>query len=233
VLDFRRFEDISFDCYGTLIDWESGILGALRTFREANAVRAADDELLDAYASLEVALEAGDYLRYGEVLRGVMRGLAMRFAVPLDRVDTETLVASLPGWRPFPDTIPALRRLKERCRLAVISNTDDDLFAQTARALEVPFDWVITAEQVRAYKPSRRNFERALQVMGVAKERVLHAAQSRYHDVAPASAMGIATAWVNRRTGRKGGGATAPSQARPDLEVPDLKTLADRVEAGA
>jgi 2-haloacid dehalogenase len=233
VLDLRRFDVITFDCYGTLIDWESGILEALRPFREANGVHAADDELLEAYASLEATLESGDYIRYRDVLRGVMRGLAMRFSVPMERVDTEALADSLPRWQPFPDTVPALRRLKEHVKLAVVSNTDDDYFAQTARGLEVPFDWVITAEQVRAYKPSPRNFERALEVLGIAKERVLHAAQSRFHDVAPAKALGLATVWVNRRHGKSGEGATARSPARPDLEVPDLKTLADRVEAGA
>jgi 2-haloacid dehalogenase len=233
VLDFRRFDVITFDCYGTLIDWESGILEALRSFRTANGLRVTDDALLEAYASLEATLEEGDYIRYRDVLRGVMRGLAMRFAVPVDQVDTEALVASLPHWQPFPDTVDALKRMKQRCKLAVVSNTDDDLFAETARVLEVPFDWVITAEQVRAYKPSPQNFERALEVMGIAKERVLHAAQSRFHDVAPAKALGLATVWVNRRHGKAGEGATARSQARPDLEVPDLKTLADRVEAGA
>jgi 2-haloacid dehalogenase len=233
VLDFRRFDVITFDCYGTLIDWESGILEALRSFRTANGLRVTDDALLEAYASLEATLEEGDYIRYRDVLRGVMRGLAMRFAVPVDQVDTEALVASLPHWRPFPDTVDALKRMKQRCKLAVVSNTDDDLFAETARVLEVPFDWVITAEQVRSYKPSPQNFERALEVMGIAKERVLHAAQSRFHDVAPAKALGLATVWVNRRHGKAGEGATARSQARPDLEVPDLKTLADRVEAGA
>jgi 2-haloacid dehalogenase len=159
-----------------------------------------------------------------------MRGLATRFSVPTARVDTEALVTSLPGWPPFADTADALARLRRHCKLGVISNIDDDLFAATASALGVPFDWVVTAEQVRAYKPSPQNFERALEVMGVPKERVLHAAQSRYHDVAPARALGIATVWVNRRAGRPGGGATAPSSAAPDLEVPDLRTLAERVE---
>ena len=231
MLDFRHFDVITFDCYGTLIDWESGMLEALRPFREENGLRVSDDQLLESFAALEANLESGDYIRYREVLRGVMRGLAMRYSVPMDRVDMDALAASLPRWRPFPDTVAALTRLKKRCKLAVVSNTDDDFFAATARLLEVPFDWVITAEQVRAYKPSPRNFERALEVMGVAKGRVLHAAQSRYHDVAPASALGMATVWVNRRHDRPGEGATARSTAQPDLEVPDLTTLADHVEA--
>jgi 2-haloacid dehalogenase len=231
VLDFRRFDVITFDCYGTLIDWESGILDALRPMREIARVRASDDQVLETYASLETALEAGDYLRYREVLRGVMRGLTQRLAAPVDEIDVDTLANSLPGWHPFPDTIESLRRLRKHCKLAIISNTDNDLFAGTARVLQVPFDWVITAEQAGSYKPSHNNFERALQIMGLPKDRVLHAAQSRFHDVAPARELGITSVWVNRRHDKSGEGATARSAATPDLEVPDLKTLADLMEA--
>ena len=233
MLDLRRFDVITFDCYGTLIDWETGILSALAAFRSENNLRVADDELLEAYASLETVLQSGEYMSYREVLRGVMRGLATRYSVPTGRVDTDTLVASLPTWPPFPDTVEALQRLRRHRKLGIISNIDDELFAATARALEVPFDWVITAEQVRAYKPSRENFERALERIGIRKDRVLHAAQSRFHDVAPASALGLATVWVNRRHDRPGAGATSPSDASADLEVPDLATLADRMEACA
>ena len=231
MLDLRRFDVITFDCYGTLIDWEAGILSALAPFRSENDLRVADDELLEAYASLETVLQSGDHVSYREVLRGVMRGLATRYSVPTSRIDTDALAASLPTWPPFPDTVEALHRLRRHCKLGIISNIDDELFAATARTLEVPFDWVITAEQVRAYKPSRQNFERALERIGVPKERVLHVAQSRFHDVAPASTLGLATVWVNRRGDRPGAGATAPSGATADLEVPDLASLADRMEA--
>jgi 2-haloacid dehalogenase len=233
VLDLRRFEVVTFDCYGTLIDWESGILSALASFRSDNHLDVTDDDLLEAYGALETVLESGDHVAYREVLRGVMRGLATRFSVPAGRFDPDALAESLPHWPPFPDTVAALRRLHARVKLGVISNIDDDLFAATAPALEVPFDWVITAAQVGAYKPSIRNFVHALEVIGVPKERVLHAAQSRYHDVAPARSLGIATVWVNRRHGKTGDGATAPSSATPDLEVPDLATLAGALEAGA
>ncbi|HET6348938.1 MAG TPA: haloacid dehalogenase type II [Candidatus Krumholzibacteria bacterium] len=230
MLDFRRFDVITFDCYGTLINWEAGILAALRPLREAASVRVSDDDLLEAYAALESALEAGEHMRYREILRAVMRGLGQRFGVPADGFDADALADSLPNWPAFPDTIESLRRLKQTHRLAVISNTDDDLFAQTARVLQVPFDWAITAEQVGAYKPSHRNFEHAIATMGIARERILHAAQSRFHDIAPTRELGIASVWVNRRHDRTGEGATAPSAATPDLEVPDLKTLADLAE---
>jgi 2-haloacid dehalogenase len=231
VIDFGRIDVVSFDCYGTLIDWESGILEALAPLRAQGSVRATDEELLEHYARLEAVLESGDHVSYREVLRGVARGFARRFSIPEADFDAEALAASLPRWRPFPDTVESLRRFKQRYRLAIISNTDDDLFAHTARTLEVPFDFVVTAEQVGAYKPSQRNFTVALARAGVAKERWLHVAQSRFHDVAPARALGLATVWVNRRGGRPGHGATTASDAMPDLEVPNLEALADLVEA--
>jgi 2-haloacid dehalogenase len=233
LLDFRRFDVISFDCYGTLIDWETGILNALRPLREAANFRATDDDTLELYALLESTIQSGEYRHYRDVLRAVTRGLVQRFEVSPETIDVDALGDSLGDWPPFPDTVESLKRLKKHCKLAIISNTDDDLFAQTARTLQVPFDYVITAQQVGAYKPSHKNFERALQVMGVAKERWLHAAQSRFHDVAPARELGIASVWVNRRHDKAGEGATALSDATPDLEVPDMKTLADLVEERA
>lgn len=139
----------------------------------------------------------------------------------------DALPNSLQFWPPFPDTTEALLRLKARYKLAIISNVDDDLFAASARQLGVPFDHVITAQQVRSYKPSHNNFERALERVGVAREQVLHVAQSVYHDIVPARALGLSTVWVNRRRGLSGSGATLPAEGRPDLEVPDLKSLAD------
>jgi 2-haloacid dehalogenase len=233
MLDFRRFEVITFDCYGTLIDWETGLLQALRPMRERAPVQMTDREVLEEYASLESALEAGEYMSYRDVLRGVMRGLAQRLGVPPNQVAVDALGASLGDWPPFSDTVDSLRRLQRHCKLAIVSNTDDDLFAKTSRKLAIPFDWVITAEQARSYKPSHNNFEKAAATMKVPKDRILHAAQSRFHDIAPARAMGITCVWVNRRHDMGGEGATAPSNAQPDLEVPDLRTLASLVEANA
>ena len=233
MLDLRQFDVITFDCYGTLIDWETGLLNALRPMRSLAPQRASDHDVLEAYALLESELESGRYVSYREVLRGVMRGLARQLGVPGNQVEIDSLADSLPDWPPFPDTVDSLWRLKKHKKLAIISNTDDELFARTARTLGVPFDWVTTAQQAYSYKPSHNNFETAMAKMKVPKERVLHVAQSRFHDIAPARALGIACVWVNRRHDKDGEGATAPSDARPDMEVPDLKTLADLVEAAA
>ena len=226
MLDFRRFRVLTFDCYGTLIDWESGILGALRPLLAAHGKSLPDEKLLELYGELEAEAEAGAYQSYRKVLQSVARGAGRRLGFEASEQETRSLPESLKNWQPFPDTVAALGKLKGRFKLAIISNTDDDLFADTARLLEVPFDGVITAQQAGSYKPSHRNFKLALERIALPPAQVLHCAQSIYHDVIPARALGLATVWVNRR-GAKGGGATKAARGQPDLVVPDLKTLAE------
>lgn len=232
-MNLDRFEVVSFDCYGTLIDWESGILAALRPILESRGARPGDEPLLEAYALAESALEGGPYLRYADVLRGCVRALGRRFGFEATAEEAERFVAGLGDWLPFPDTVPALQRLGRSRRLAIISNVDEDLIARTLRRLRpARFDWVVTAERARAYKPSPVIFRLALETMGAEPSRVLHVAQSRHHDVAPARELGIASVWVDRRGARPGGGATPPSAAEPDLTVRTLGELAARLETG-
>lgn len=225
-LDLTQFEAITFDCYGTLIDWEQGILTALRPVVRRYGVDRSDDELLALFAEIEAPIQQGPFRRYREVLHEAMRRLAARLGCEVTAPEVACLADSLPDWPPFADTVPALEALARRYRLGIISNVDDDLFRGTARRLGVEFSWVITAEQVGSYKPSRHNFFRALERIGLPWDRVLHSAQSLYHDIATARSLGLATVWVNRRSGRAGGGATPSATARPDLEVPDLASLA-------
>jgi 2-haloacid dehalogenase len=133
------------------------------------------------------------------------------------------------AWPAFPDSSPALQALQEKYKLAIISNIDDDLFTFSARKLQVQFDWVITAQQARSYKPSLQNFHLAFERIGLPRTKMLHVAQSLFHDIVPAKALGLSTVWVNRRHNKAGFGATPPAQARPDLEVPDLQTLAEKM----
>lgn len=219
-----RPEAITFDCYGTLIDWEAGILAALGPVAERHGVAIADRELLELYAGLEAEIEEGPYLRYREVLGRVVAGVGERLGFSPSANELDCLADSIGDWPPFPDTVAALSELAQDFRLGVISNVDDELFARTAQHLPVAFDPVVTAEQVGAYKPSHRNFEVALERLDLPRERLLHCAQSLYHDAAPARELGIACVWVDRRSGRAGG-ATAPSDARPDYEVADLDSL--------
>lgn len=226
-----RFPVITFDCYGTLIDWETGILSALRPMLARHGISAGDDEILETYGEIEPRLQQeGGHRLYKAILCGVISEFGARFGCEPDEAERNALSRSLANWPPFPDTVEALKRLKRRHKLAIISNIDDDLLAHSLARLEVPFDWITTAEEAGAYKPSRKNFEAAFAKMGIPRNEILHAAQSVYHDIVPAKALGIATAWVNRRKGLKGSGATKPASETPDWEVPDLKSLADLVE---
>ncbi len=198
MLNFAQFRLVSFDCYGTLIDWETGIFSALRPILAAHGKTIADSELLRLYSELESEAQQGEFHPYREVLQSVVRGFGKHLGFNPTESEARSLPDSLPNWPPFPDTIAALGKLKQRYQLAVISNVDDDLFAPTARRLQVPFDYVITAQQARAYKPSLQMFKLAQQRTGVVPGQWLHVAQSVYHDVIPARSLGISTVWVNR-----------------------------------
>jgi 2-haloacid dehalogenase len=230
-LDLDAFEVLTFDCYGTLIDWEAGIVAGIRPVLAAHGVDLTDDQILEGFARHEAALEAGPYQTYRAVLAGSLGGLADELGIEVNAEELATFGESVPGWPAFADSTDALRRLAGRYRLGVITNCDDDLFAASALRLEVPFEWVFTAEQAQDYKPSVAPFVMALNAIDVPKDRVLHVAQSLYHDHIPAQSLGLATAWVNRRHDRPGSGATPAATATPDLEVPDLATLADMAEA--
>jgi 2-haloacid dehalogenase len=233
-MDFSRFTTISFDCYGTLIDWESGILPALRTVLANHDQSLPDATILELYGEFEAEAESGPYQSYRDVLQSVVRRFAGRLKFQASSAEICSLHESIPAWPPFPDTIAALRELQKRYKLAVISNIDDDLFAETRKLLDVEFEDVITAQQARSYKPSINNFQLALRRLALSSDRLLHAAQSVYHDVVPARSLGISTVWVNRKSARPGIGAVrAPaglaSEKRPDLQVPDLASLAAAV----
>ncbi|MGA7557935.1 MAG: haloacid dehalogenase type II [Terriglobales bacterium] len=225
-MNLSRFTTISFDCYGTLIDWESGILPTLRAMLADHGKSLPDADILELYGEFEAQAESGPYQSYQDVLQSVVRAFADRFHFQASSAEVRSLHQSVPAWPPFPDTVPALRELKKRYRLVVISNIDDALFAQTRQRLDVEFDGVITAEQARSYKPSLNNFHMALRTLALAPDRLLHAAQSIYHDVVPARSLGIATVWVNRKSARPGVGAVRAAAGHADMEVPDLASLA-------
>jgi 2-haloacid dehalogenase len=230
VLNFDQFEVLTFDCYGTLIDWESGLWAALSPIFANHSVTVALDNALELYGELESEAERGPYRDYKAVLRTVLEGLGSRLGFTPTPDELERFAVSVKEWPAFPDSPRALRALKTKYKLAIISNIDDDLFASSAQRLQVPFDWVITAQQVKSYKPSLNNFRVAFERLGLPQSRILHVAQSLFHDIAPAKTLGLATVWVNRRHGKAGSGATPSAQARPDLEVPDLQSLAQRIE---
>lgn len=231
MFDLTRCKVLTFDCYGTLIDWEAGILEALRPLLSRHGMALSDAEILTHYAAIEPTVQQAAYVPYKTILQRVVDGLGAHLGFTPTADERDCLIRSLGTWQPFADTNPALETLKKHFQLVVISNIDDDLFAQTARHFSINFDWVITAEQVGSYKPAQRNFKVALDHMGIPQHQVLHVAQSLYHDIVPAKALGLATVWVNRRKGLEGFGATPEAQAQPDLEVPDLKTLVSYLPA--
>lgn len=225
-MDFARFTTISFDCYGTLIEWEAGILPSIRTLLARHKRHQSDATILELYGEFEAEAESGAYQSYRKILESVVERFGQRLGFEPTMSDLRSLHDSVPSWPPFPDSVSALQSLKKRYKLAIISNIDDDLFALTRKHLGVEFDAVITAQQAQSYKPSINNFRLALERLRVSPDRLLHVGQSIYHDVLPAQSLGIATVWVNRRSARPGIGAVRRATGKPDLEVPDLQTLA-------
>jgi len=217
-----RYEVITFDCYGTLIDWEAGIAEAFRTAARADGVALDPQAVLAAYASLEPAVQARGYLPYREVLARTAAEVAARLGWQMPAERRGFLAESLPAWPPFPDTNPALQALAARgYALGILSNVDDDLLAGTLEHLQVRFDFLVTAQQVRSYKPAAGHFLAAGRRL--AGRRWLHVAQSLFHDVAPAMALGIPVVWVNRK-------AEPPPAPRPTAEVRDLGELVEWIE---
>lgn len=228
-MNVENFEILSFDCYGTLIDWESGIIPVLNNLVANHLIDISEGQILEMFAKFESESEAGEYIKYREVLKQVVEKIGKELGFKPTESELNCLANSIKNWQPFPDTITALQTLKQKYRLAIISNIDDDLFVDTAKHLQVEFDFVITAGQVKSYKPSKNNFEVAIKKMEIAPEKLLHIAQSIYHDIVPAKSMGLSTVWVNRRLGKEGFGATLAASGKADLEVPDLKTLVDLI----
>jgi 2-haloacid dehalogenase len=232
-MNFDDFEAVTLDCYGTLIDWETGILSALHPVLERAGLSVDHESLLEHFARIESSIQHGPYRPYREVLAGVLRGLGRELGFRVTQAEEQAFGASVGTWPPFPDTREALTVLRARFQLAVVSNIDDDLFEGSAMLIGVPFDELVTAQQVRSYKPARAHFDEVLRRLGKPMNRVLHVAQSLFHDIAPAKALGFCCVWVNRRAGKPGSGATFPADARPDLEVPDLASLVEHMGLGA
>jgi 2-haloacid dehalogenase len=226
MFDPREKQVLTFDCYGTLIDWETGITAALQPVLRGHGVKLDDERVLETYAEFESAAERGPYMSYREVLATCLRGLSTRYGFTPGDDELARFSGSVGDWPAFPDSAEALASLKRCFKLAVLTNMDDDLFALSNKRLGVTFDYIITAQQVSSYKPALNHFNVAFERIGLPKERILHVAQSLFHDHVPAKRLGLNTVWVNRRMGRAGFGATPPAEAQPDMEMPDMKSVA-------
>ncbi len=233
MIELANIKALSFDCYGTLIDWETGLSGVLNPWAVATNLPQRDGALLELFARHEAAVEAErpSWL-YRDVLREVMRRIGHELGAATPEVWAEKLANSVAEWPAFPDTAESLLRLKPHYKLCILSNVNRHSFARTQPRLQVELDLLLTAQDVGSYKPSLRNFRAlldALRGIGIAPEELLHVAQSLYHDHAPAKQLGLQTAWIDRRHGLEGSGATPAAAEIPayDVRFASLREFAD------
>ena len=226
------FEALSFDCYGTLIDWEAGLAAVLIPWAREHGVGLTGEQLLAEYASCEEAAEAEHPAElYPDILARSLRVLGGELGAEVTGQDAARLAASVPDWPAFPDSRDALRALGERFKLIILSNVDRSSFAGSNPRLGVEFTSILTAQDIGSYKPSPRNFEaltREAARLGIGPGKLLHVAQSLFHDHVPAQRAGLPTAWINRRHARPGWGATPepPAPVTPDWEFPSMAAFA-------
>ena len=206
----------TFDCYGTLIDWNHGIRTQLeRLFGVEQAPR-----LLERYHELEPEIQSEPFRSYREVLTLTLERLAQEQRLGIPEGETGALAQSLPDWPPFPEVPVALGELRARgWRLAILSNTDRDLIAASERRLGVPVDLAVVAEEVHSYKPAQAHWSRFFEVTTAERDRHVHVAASLFHDIAPARELGLRTVWINR--------LGEEADPVPDSELPDLSGLPD------
>ena len=229
---YTDFEALSFDCYGTLIDWESGLLAVLRPWAAREQLSLADEQLLIAYSGHELAAEAAHPAElYPAILARSFASLGRELGAPVSDADAAALGSSVPQWPAFDDSAAALAVLAERFKLIILSNVDRASFAGSNQRLAVTFDSILTAQDIGSYKPSARNFDALLaeaRRLGVAEGKLLHVAQSLFHDHGPAKKAGLRTVWINRRHDRPGWGATPapPADVTPDWEFPSMAAFA-------
>ena len=232
MLRLSGFKVLSFDCYGTLIDWESGILAALAPLAAKCSTQPSDEGLLELYARLESAqeVETPDLI-YRELLVRVHARMASELGVAASAAENVAFGASIGAWPAFADSAQALAELKRNFKLVILSNVDRDSFRASNARLGVEFDAILTAQDIGSYKPDPRNFAALIArvaELGHAKNELLHVAQSLYHDHVPAKRAGVKTVWIDRRAGKGGGATPAPRwDVRPDARFSSLAELAE------
>ena len=235
-MQLADFKALTFDCYGTLIDWETGIYEQLKPHFGTRADR---DTLLERFAANESSTQKKQPgLRYDLLLAEVFRGISKDFGEEATEADAKKFGESVGEWPAFPDSAAALQVLKKRYKLYILSNVDRTSFSKSNERLGVAFDGIFTAEDIGSYKPELRNFQymkARLEEEGIAANEILHTAQSLFHDIQPANAVGLSTAWIDRRYGMEGSGATSfvdKSSLRIDYHVKSMAEMAALVEEG-
>jgi len=233
-MQLRQFKALTFDVYGTLIDWESGMIAGLASLSSRVGRSMSRDEILEAHAHYEATQQRWTPARrYSELLASVYRRLAEEWGVEVDWQECLAYGRTVKDWPAFPDSADALSYLKAHYKLIVLTNTDNESFQQSALKLGAPFDGAYTAEDIGSYKPAPRNFEYMIDMLarrGIARDEILHTAESLFHDLAPANAFGLANCWIHRRHGQQGFGATMPPAEMPRFDF-HFTSMADLVRA--
>jgi putative hydrolase of the HAD superfamily len=233
-MQLSDFKVLSFDCYGTLIDWETGIATALAPLVAASGEAFTRDQVLEAHARHEAALEAENPTQpYARILARVYKRIAREWGVEADPDEALAYGRSIRDWPAFPDSAPALQALQRHYKLAILSNIDRESFAASNDRLQVTFDYVYTAEEIGSYKPDVRNFHHLLARLGeegFQRHQILHVAESLFHDHVPANRVGLASTWIHRRSGQEGHGATHPPEQMPTYDY-RFTSLAELAEA--
>jgi 2-haloacid dehalogenase len=230
VVDFDKFKAVTFDCYGTLIDWETGITRVVRPWVDAINPAIPTDLVITSFALHQAKhQQTRPTLLYPEVLARTWKDIERTFGWNEDPAHAAAFAASVPDWPPFADTVESLKYLARFYKLVILSNVDNASLAETVRRqLQVPFEATVTAEDVASYKPGLPHFTRTFEQLaakGIAKDEILHVAQSKHHDIRPGRELGLTTVWVNRRHDRPGSGATLATDAEPHLTVNSLAEL--------
>ncbi len=239
-MKLSEFEVLTFDCYGTLIDWETGIANALAPWAKSKGLKVDQEAIVKKFGKFETVVQGDDPGQlYPDVLAEVLRRMAKDWKVEATEAECKAFGKSVGDWPPFPDSPEALAWLAKHYRLVVLSNVDRDSFAESEKRLGVEFDLICTAQDVGTYKPDPRNFEyltEQVAALGFEKDKILHIAESQHHDIIPGKAHGLATAWIHRRAARGGGyGATAVPKkpAKADYEVTSMAEFAELCKAEA
>lgn len=220
-------DTVSFDCYGTLIDWESGLRDAIQRILERKHIRMDADRVISKWLEMDYILVQQAYRSYKQIMKGSLRYAMESNGIDYSESDGDLLVESLAFWRPFDDVRPALEGIKGKYRLIIISNIDNDLIAKSLELIGVGFDGVVTAEDVKAYKPSKRVFEYAIEKFGLVKHRTLHASFSPRYDLLTAKSVGFRTAWIYRKQ------IADNTHVECDLKFKNLLELKDALLGGA
>ena len=237
-MQLTDFRVLTFDCYGTLIDWESGIIKALQPLFARADPALSRDEVLEAFGRHETAQQSETpSMIYSELLAVVHSRLAHEWGIQTNASESTAFGLSVPDWPSFPDSPAALQYLKKHYKLAILSNVDRESFQASNERLQIGFDYIFTAQDIGSYKPSPRNFEYLIEKLGYEgfpKNAILHTAESLYHDHLPANKAGLASAWIYRRHAQQGFGATHPPGAMPryDFQFKSMEELAKAHQQG-